>query len=188
MGYALATACLKHQHQVTLVSGPVCLTPPEKASLVKVQTASDMLEAVKVNLPSCQALIMAAAVADWRPKDVSRHKLKKTNMPPHIELERTCDLLDSISNMKQHRLYVGFSADTQNIISEAKRKLTEKNLDLIVANDVSRTDSGFESNTNKVILLSIDGDMHDLPLMSKDDVAEHIIEWIEKRAAAETSR
>jgi phosphopantothenoylcysteine decarboxylase/phosphopantothenate--cysteine ligase len=181
MGYALAAACLKRGHAVTLVSGPVCLQPPEKAALVRVLTASEMLEAVKVNLPSCHALIMAAAVADWRPKNISPRKLKKNNTPASIELEPTCDILDSVRNMKDQRVFVGFSADTDNIIAEAKRKLVQKKLDLIVSNDVSQPDSGFESNTNRVTLLSSDGSTEELPLMTKADVAEHIVEWIEKR-------
>lgn len=179
MGYAIARAGVRRGHDVVLVSGPVCLRPPPDVRLVRVVTAAEMQKAVRENIAWCDVLIMAAAVADWRPAHMSCRKLMKNEMSEKLLLERTPDILGSVRDLKGNRLYVGFAAETENMISEARRKLLEKGLDLIVANDVTRPDSGFEVDTNKVTLLTPEGVVEELQVMSKDKVAEKIVEWIE---------
>jgi len=182
MGYALARAGAARGHAVVLVSGPVSLQPPPGVRLLSVTTAAEMLERVDGELGACDALVMAAAVADWRPADVSDHKLKKDAMAGTIQLERTPDILARIVERKGNRLYVGFAAETRDLVAEAKRKLEDKRLDMIVANDVSREDSGFESDTNRVTLITAGGAVDELPLLSKDEVADRIVQWLEERA------
>jgi len=179
MGYAIARAAIKRGHAVRLISGPVALPAPGKARLVSITTAKEMLAAVSSNLDWCDVLIMTAAVCDWRPAMISRCKLKKSSALPFIKLERTSDILKSIAGRKGARTFVGFAAETGDPSREAKRKLKEKNLDLIVANDVSRPDAGFDVDTNRVILITADSKARKLPLMSKEDVAGRILDWIE---------
>jgi phosphopantothenoylcysteine decarboxylase/phosphopantothenate--cysteine ligase len=180
MGYALAACALKRGHDVVLVSGPVHLEPPEGARLVSVVSADDMLAAVTDNVEWCDALIMAAAVADWRPAVASPAKLKKADMDPALRLEQTPDILGTISKMKGNRLHVGFAAETDNIIENARAKLHAKGLDLVVANDVASADSGFESDTNRAVLLAADGSCREMPLLDKQDLATEIITWVEQ--------
>ena len=145
-----------------------------------------MLAAVKVKLPSCDVLIMAAAVADWKPAAVSSQKLKKAGAPATLDLVRTPDILQTIMPLKGGKIFVGFAAETENLHQEARRKLAAKQLDLIVANDVSRADAGFEVDTNQVTLLTPDGNSRELPLMSKADVACEIMAWVESACEAQT--
>ena len=179
MGYALARAAIQHGHQVVLISGPTSLDAPTDARLICVESAQQMLEAVQNNIEWCDVLIMAAAVCDWRPTRRSIHKLKKRDMPASLRLEPTPDILKSIRNRKEHRLYIGFAAETENLLDEARRKLVEKELDLIVANDVSRPDSGFETDTNIATLVSPPDIVSELPLLTKQALAEEILEWAE---------
>jgi phosphopantothenoylcysteine decarboxylase/phosphopantothenate--cysteine ligase len=130
---------------------------------------------------------MAAAVADWRPAAASPRKLKKDRMSPVLHLERTADILATIRSRKGRRLFVGFAAETDDVISEAKRKLADKGLDLIVANDVSRPDSGFEVDTNQVAFIGAGGEIAELPLLRKDVVAARLLDWMAARARAVTS-
>ena len=188
MGYAIAEAGVAHGHDVVLVSGPAHIHAPTGARLIKVVTCEEMLGAVRGNIDWCEAFIMTAAVADWRPREVGLRKLKKAEMPANLALERTPDIITAVGGRKGNRIYVGFAAETQNIISEARRKISEKGLDLIVANDVTRADSGFESDTNKVALVTAGGGVEELPLMSKHMVAEKILEWIESRKRRLDSR
>ena len=185
MGYAIAEAGAERGHDVLLISGPVSLQKPASVRLINVITAAEMQKAVRENVNWCQALVMAAAVADWRPRTVYTRKLKKNEIPPELRLERTPDILSTIRDLKKNRLYAGFAAETENLISEASRKLEEKGLDLIVANDVSRPDSGFEVDTNKVTLLTSEGMAEELPVMSKREVANRILNWIENHAKGE---
>lgn len=180
MGYAIARAAARRGHEVRLVSGPVSLDVPAGVRVFKVLTADEMLAAVKRNMKWCRVLVMAAAVCDWRPARVSRRKIKKTGKPPVLALEKTPDILSSVSADKGGRILVGFAAETGNPIAEARRKLSAKKLDMIVANDVSRPDSGFDVDTNKVSILDRTGATRHLPLMSKDAVAEEIVSWIER--------
>lgn len=180
MGYAIAAAAAARGHDVVLVSGPVQLESPAGVSTFRIATAEEMLAAVREMVRSCDALVMAAAVTDWRPRNVSLRKIKKNRMRPTLPLERTPDILMSVREQKGDRVYVGFAAESDDLVVEARRKLEEKGLDLIVANDILRTDSGFESDNNKVALISADGIVEELPLMSKREVAERILDWVEK--------
>lgn len=183
MGYAIAARAAARGHAVTLVSGPVALAAPEGVALVRVVSARDMLAAVEAALPDCEALVMCAAVADWRPKTTAASKLKKRDMVPLIELEPNPDILRTIAPRKAGRVFVGFAAETDNLLAEADAKLERKGLDLIVANDVSQPDAGFEVDTNRVVLLARGEALRALPLLSKAAVADAILDWIEAHAA-----
>lgn len=182
MGFCLARVAARRGHRVTLISGPVALRPPRKVSFVAVITANEMLAAVKRYLPRCDALIMAAAVADWRPRRASPQKIKKTTGLQVLRLEPTPDILKTLRSKKGRRVFIGFAAETERVLAEARRKLTEKGLDLIVANDVSRPDAGFEVDTNRVTLMDAAGGVQALPLMTKMKVAARIMDWLEARA------
>ena len=183
MGYAIAACAAARAHEVRLVSGPVALGAPARVAVFPVLSAADMLEAVTAHVNWCDALVMAAAVADWRPRHVQAGKIKKHGGPPHLDLEPTADILAQVRPLKGPRIFVGFAAETGSVRAEAERKLHAKGLDLIVANDVSRRDAGFDVETNQVTLLSADGAVRELPLLRKDEVAAHILDWIERHAA-----
>lgn len=179
MGYALAEAGVARGHSVRLISGPVSLVPPEGAALTRVTSAADMLAAVLDALAGCDALVMCAAVADWRPRQIAVQKLKKSTMSGTLELERTADILQAVRGLRRPgQLVVGFAAETENLLAAADGKRSAKGLDLIVANDVSRDDAGFEVDTNAVCLVTAGG-VEPLPLMSKRAVADRILDWIE---------
>ena len=179
MGYAVAQAGAERGHEVILVSGPVSLDPPGGARCLGVESAAQMLDAVLREVPACDALVMTAAVADWRPRVVSPLKLKKREMSGTLELERTEDILKRVSALDGRRLVVGFAAETGDLRTEASRKLREKGLDMIVANDVSRIDAGFAVDTNVVTLFERGGTERELPLMSKRAVGDEIVAWLE---------
>ena len=181
MGYALARVAARRGHVVTLVSGPVALRPPPKVSFVPVMTADEMLAAVQRHLSRCDVLIMAAAVADWRPRWVSPQKIKKATGYRLLRLEATPDILKSLQSKKGRRVFIGFAAETERMLAGARRKLAEKGLDLIVANDVSRADAGFDVDTNRVTLIDASGGVQTLPLMTKMKVAARILDWLEGR-------
>lgn len=182
-GYALAQAALDAGAQVTLISTPTALTPPVGADVVHVETARQMLEAVLKESDGCDALIMAAAVADFRPKNMAKDKIKKEGGVPQIELEATEDILKAVSasglgRSGRPRVVAGFAAESQSLIENAVNKLQSKKLDLIAANDISAEDAGFAVETNRITLLFADGRKESLALMSKTEVAEIIIERI----------
>ena len=137
-----------------------------------------MLVAVRVNLGWCEALIMAAAVADWRPVTVSDQKLKKHTTRLVLELERTPDVLVEVLPLKGSRVYVGFAAETEDLEVSAEKKLRAKGLDLIVANDVTKPGSGFGTDTNEVMFIARGEPRLALPLMAKTAVAERIVDWV----------
>lgn len=178
----MARVAARRGHRVTLISGPVALRSPPKVSFVPVMSANEMLAEVKRHLSRCDALIMAAAVADWRPRRVRAQKIKKATGYRLLRLEPTPDILKALRSKKGPRVFVGFAAETERILAEARRKLVEKGLDLIVANDVSRPDAGFEVDTNRVTLIEACGAMKELPLMTKMKVAVQILDWLEARA------
>ncbi len=182
MGYALARVAARRGHVVTLISGPVALQPPPQVSFVAVVTADEMLAAVKRCLSRCDALIMAAAVADWRPRRASPQKIKKTTGSRVLCLEPTPDILKTLRSKKGRRVFIGFAAETERMLAGTRRKLADKGLDLIVANDVGRPDSGFEVATNQVTLLESSGGMQALPFMTKMRVAARILNWLEAHA------
>ena len=176
-GYALAQAALDAGGTVILVSAPTALTSPVGARLMPVTTAEEMLEAVLAESRGVDALIMAAAVADFRPRQVAENKLKKRDGIPQVELEVAPDVLAAVSELgdRRPRVVIGFAAESRDLLKNAETKLKAKNLDMIVANDISAPDSGFGVDTNRVTLLFSDAEKQPLSLMSKDDVAETII-------------
>lgn len=184
MGFAAAQAAAERGHTVTLVAGPVSLPTPQGVLRVDVVSARDMLAAVQRLLPQHDALVMSAAVADWRPKQTSALKLKKSSMRPLLELEPNPDILGTIRPDKGTRLFVGFAAETGDPLAEAQRKLAAKGLDLIVANDVTRPDAGFAVDTNRVAFVSATEPPAALPLMSKLDVGRAIVAWLEQHSPA----
>jgi phosphopantothenoylcysteine decarboxylase / phosphopantothenate---cysteine ligase len=183
-GYALAQAALDAGAQVTLITTPTALIPPIGAQVVHVETARQLLDVVLNEANGCDALIMAAAVADFRPKTQAKDKIKKEGGVPQVELEVTEDILKTISasgaerNGKRPRVVVGFAAESQDLLQNATVKLQSKNLDLIAANDISAEDAGFAVETNRITLLFADGHRESLSLMSKSDAAEIIISHI----------
>jgi len=186
MGFALAGQAAARGHSVTLVSGPVALDTPSGVRRVDVVSARDMLAAVRGELDASEALIMCAAVADWRPKHASAVKLKKREMSAVLELEANPDILLAIAPHKGKRIFVGFAAETGDPLAEARRKLAGKGLDLLVANDVSQPDAGFAVDTNRVTLLAPGCEPERLPLMSKTAVADRILDRLQ--LLAETRR
>jgi phosphopantothenoylcysteine decarboxylase/phosphopantothenate--cysteine ligase len=183
-GYALAQVALDMGAHVTLITTPTSLIPPIGARLIRVETASQMLEAVQAELSESDALIMAAAVADFRPKNLSKDKIKKEGGIPQIELEGTEDILKTVagqgSGKIRPRVVVGFAAESRDLLENATHKLQSKGLDFIAANDISASDAGFAVETNRVTLLFADGHQEGLPLMSKSEVAEVILERVAK--------
>jgi phosphopantothenoylcysteine decarboxylase/phosphopantothenate--cysteine ligase len=183
-GYALAQAALEMGAQVTLITTPTALTPPVGTQVIKVETAKQMLEAVLAESVDSDALIMAAAVADFRPKDMARDKIKKEGGVPQIMLEATEDILKTVAGQRSEterpRVMVGFAAESRDLLENAAHKLKSKGLDFIAANDISASGAGFAVDTNRVTLLFADGRRETLPLMSKAEVAGVILGWVSK--------
>jgi phosphopantothenoylcysteine decarboxylase/phosphopantothenate--cysteine ligase len=206
-GYALAQAAIDAGAEVILITAPTALTPPVGAHLVQVQTAQEMLDAVLGESAGADVLIMAAAVADFRPTHTAADKLKSRDGIPHIELEATDDILKAVAEHKRSpqpitglarasgrpsragiipepfdtrgpRLVVGFAAESRDLLENAAEKLKAKQLNLIVANDITSKDAGFGADTNRVTLIHENGDRDTLPLMSKAEVADAIIERV----------
>ncbi len=179
-GFALAQVALDLGADVTLITGPVHLVAPVGAQRIDVTTTQEMQEAVLASLPGTDALIMAAAVADFRPVAPAGQKIKKEGGVPEIRLKATPDILRSVVKHKSEkgwpRWIVGFAAETENLVENARAKLQAKNLDLVVANDIFARDSGFGVDTNRVTLLFPDGREEALPMMSKEQVAVEIME------------
>src|SRR5205085_968176 len=144
MGYALAEAALRRGARVLLVSGPTALAPPGGAELTSVESAEEMRQAVLKLLPESTVVIKTAAVSDYRPIKMADHKIKRSG-PMNLELEPTADILAELARRKQSQIIVGFAAETQNALENARKKLTSKALDAIVVNDVSREGVGFDS-------------------------------------------
>jgi phosphopantothenoylcysteine decarboxylase / phosphopantothenate---cysteine ligase len=179
MGYAVAHEAVRRGHVVRLISGPVQIPPPPGVELIRVETAEQMLAAVRGNLEWCDVLVMAAAVADWRPAVCAAQKMKKSGAPAVLALEPAPDILKTIRPYKGGRFFVGFAAETGDPLPEARRKLVAKGLDLVVANDVTRPGAGFEVDTNEVTLVFADGRVRDLPTMPKTEVAGRLLGEIE---------
>ena len=177
-GYALAQAALDAGAEVCLIT-TVHLPPPVGARVVEVRTAQEMLEAVLEEVTTADALIMAAAVADFRPKNVADSKMKKKDGIPQIELEAAPDILEAVAGLetkkKRPKVVIGFAAESRNLLENATIKLQSKKLDIIAANDISARDAGFSVDTNRVTLLYPDGKSEALPLMNKFEVAEIIV-------------
>ena len=188
MGFAVARAARAAGHEVTLIAGPVSLKTPRGVRRVDVVSARDMLAAVQAELNGTDALVMTAAVADWRPARCVVRKLKKSEMSGTLRLVRNPDILKTI-NRQLHTgttgvspvalIRIGFAAETGAPAAEAVRKCREKGLDLVVGNDVTARGSGFGTTTNRVTFVTPDGTVRRLPLMSKLAVARRIVRFVE---------
>ena len=179
MGYAIAEAAIDAGHEVILLSGPVNLDPPRDTELVSVSTSDEMFDAVHAHLKDRDVLVMCAAVADYKPKQVSKTKIKKRDANLSLELTPTHDILASLPKQDRQYLVVGFAAETENVEANARNKLQKKNCDIIVANDVSCADSGMESNANEVTILFRDGEMKKISRAPKKIVARELIKIFE---------
>ena len=172
MGYAIAEAAQKRGASVTLISGPVALAPPFGVTVEYVQTAREMEKAVLAVSDAQEIFVLSAAVADFRPADVAFQKIKKQNGLPALQLIPNNDFSVTLGQQKKaNQLLIGFAAETEHLEQNARRKIADKNLDLIVANDVTQTGAGFDGDTNIVTFIPRDGETVSLPLMSKRDVA-----------------
>lgn len=181
MGYALAEEAVSRGHGVLLISGPVSCQAPEAVAVKPVVSASEMESAVLAGLPDADVLIMCAAVADWRPREEALQKLKKDQMSGVLELERTPDILESVKPVRRAgQRVIGFAAETEDVCASALAKCRRKSLDMIVANDVSRADAGFESDDNAVWLITPDGASEEVDLMAKSGIAKRIMDWLER--------
>lgn len=174
MGYAMARVAWQRGAAVTLVSGPTALTPPHGVRFCAVRTAREMQQAVLEHYPQATMVVSAAAVADYRPAHVAPQKLKKGDGGFTIELTRNPDILAELSRQKGNRILVGFATETEDVLQNAARKLRGKNLDMIVANDVTQEGAGFAHDTNIVTLIDRSEKIEALPLMSKDEVAHTV--------------
>lgn len=178
MGYAIARKAMMRGADVTLVTGRTNLTPPIKVNTVPVVSAADMASAVKEYADSQDIIIKSAAVADYRPQTVADNKIKKKDGDMSISLERTEDILGFLGSHKRPGQFLcGFSMETENMIENSRKKLVKKNLDLIVANNLKQSGAGFGVDTNIVTLIS-DNDTVELPIMSKTEVADHLLDYI----------
>jgi phosphopantothenoylcysteine decarboxylase/phosphopantothenate--cysteine ligase len=182
MGYALARAARRRGASVTIVSGPTTLMPPYGVEFCSVKTAEEMRKAVFENRADCDVIIKAAAVSDYRPRHSLQHKIKKGEDSISLDLVKTQDILAQLGDTKKESpcILVGFAAETENLLANAEGKLRAKNLDMIVANDVSRDDAGFETDTNVVKMIYGDGHVEDLPLMTKDEVADMVLDKVKE--------
>src|SRR5438270_4307832 len=176
MGYALAEAALRRGARVLLVSGPTSLTPPSAAELTRVESAEDMRQAVLKLLPEASIVIKTAAVSDYRPKATAEHKIKRTG-PLTLELEPTADILSELSQHKKSQIIVGFAAETQNALENARKKLSSKSLDAIVVNDVSREGVGFDSDRNAVTIITHDS-VVEVAETTKWEVAQRVLDEV----------
>ncbi|MFY9948674.1 MAG: bifunctional phosphopantothenoylcysteine decarboxylase/phosphopantothenate--cysteine ligase CoaBC, partial [Candidatus Sulfotelmatobacter sp.] len=176
MGYAVAEAALRRGARVLLVSGPTSLIPPAAAEITRVESAEQMRDAVLHLLPHATIVIKTAAVSDYRAKSVSQQKMKRKG-PFMLELEPTMDILKEISLRKQSQIVVGFAAETQNVLENARQKLGDKQLDAIVVNDVSREGIGFDSDRNQVTIITGD-EVVDVPETTKWEVAQRVLDQV----------
>jgi phosphopantothenoylcysteine decarboxylase/phosphopantothenate--cysteine ligase len=178
MGYAVAEAAEKRGAKVILISGPVNLDTPAGVERIDVRTAEEMRRAIMERFANASIAILAAAVADYRPAQPRPEKIKKGSVPLAISLEPTTDILAEVAKNKANRIVVGFAAETDRVAENARKKLTSKNADLIVANDVTAEGAGFDRDTNVVTLFSRDGRDLALPKMPKSEVAQRILDEV----------
>jgi phosphopantothenoylcysteine decarboxylase/phosphopantothenate--cysteine ligase len=178
MGYAIARAAWRRGAQVTLISGPTCLDDPWGVETVRVSSAVAMRDAVLARLPGSTVIVKAAAVADYRPTTRVADKIKKQADTMVVPMEKNPDILSEVGKIKGDRVLVGFAAETGDLVANARVKLAVKNVDLMVANDISQAGAGFNVDTNIVKLLHRDGRVEDLPLMAKEALADVILDRI----------
>jgi phosphopantothenoylcysteine decarboxylase/phosphopantothenate--cysteine ligase len=189
MGYALARMARRRGAKVTFISGPSSLSFPRRdIQYIPVRTAEEMRKAVFSHLEGSSVVIKAAAVSDYRPKVISEKKIKKGDSEYTLTLERTKDILEELGKKKENRILVGFAAETEDLVGHAKKKLQEKNLDLIVVNDVTRPGAGFASDTNQVKILFSSGQVEDLPLATKEEtsgtILDHVVALLKKKGGS----
>jgi phosphopantothenoylcysteine decarboxylase/phosphopantothenate--cysteine ligase len=183
MGFAIAAAARDLGADVKLVMGSTQSKPPENVELIPVQSAQDMYEAVTREWDDADIVVKAAAVADYRPKEVYTEKIKKKGDTLSLELIKNIDILETLGKQKTHQFLIGFAAETQSVEMYAREKLERKNCDLIVANDVTRTGAGFGTDTNAVHIYDREGLVEELPVMAKDDVAHRLLRIAAERIA-----
>ena len=186
MGYALADAARDAGARVTIISGPVRLPYPEKIKVIQVESASDMLAASLEQQQSCDIFIAAAAVADYRPLQVAQQKIKKSGEQMQMSLVKNPDIVATIAQLEDSPFVVGFAAETQDVATYARGKLTKKNLNMIIANDVSNSDIGFNSDSNSVTVFWGEN-QQDFPRMSKSTLAHELIELIAHQYSKNTN-
>lgn len=178
MGYAIAQCARNRGGHVILVSGPTYLTPPRNIEFIGVNTNREMYDAVMDVFPRCDIIIKSAAVADYKPVSYSEQKIKKNEEELLLHLEKNTDILKELGKIKGGKLLVGFAAESENLIDNARNKILRKNLDLIIANDILSKDSGFKSDDNKACIIDREGNIKNLPLMSKLELADIILDNI----------
>jgi len=178
MGFALAGAAAQRGASVTLVTGPTSCRVSPLVKCIQVRSAEEMREAVLHAFPEATAILMSAAVSDYRPSERALNKIKKQGTSIRLDLEETPDILFELGERKGQKVLIGFAAETESLIKNAQDKLKRKNLDLIVANDVSRKDIGFQSDINQVKLLGKDGNILELPMLTKEVLAHKILDQI----------
>ena len=178
MGYAVAGAAVSRGAKTLLISGPTALKPPGGVELISVETASQMYEAVLENYSGVDVVVKAAAVADYRPKEVSGQKIKKQDIPLSLELVRNKDILAELGQRKNKQILVGFAAETSDLEKYSLLKVEGKNLDFLVANDVSQNGAGFGTDTNIVMFVYPGGNIKQMPLMDKKDLAHRILDEV----------
>jgi phosphopantothenoylcysteine decarboxylase/phosphopantothenate--cysteine ligase len=180
MGYAIAEAALAAGHSVKLISGPSCLAPPEGAEFISIITSDELHDEVHRAVRECDVLVMCAAVSDYKPAGAAPRKIKKQKAPFGLELIPTRDILASLPGENRNYLVVGFAAETHDLESNAQKKLREKNCDAIVANDVSQSDSGMESDDNAATIFFRNGEMKSISRASKKIIAHELVKIISK--------
>lgn len=178
MGYAIAAAARETKHEVILISGPVALPPPSGAEVVRVTTGEEMFAAAAAAFAHCDVFVMCAAVCDYKPVRYTAQKMKKEREPFSLALEPTRDILASLTSSAHDCFVVGFAAETQELRENAKRKLKEKNCDLIVANDVARGDIGMDADENEVAIFFRNGDEKKLPRGKKIELGRALLKII----------
>ena len=179
MGYAIAEAALARRHQVTLISGPATSAPPRGAEFIAVTTAEELYRAVQRSLGRCDVLVMCAAVSDYKPASPSARKLKKQKTAFALKLIPTRDILASLPKRRRY-LVIGFAAETHDLEKNAEKKLRAKNCDAIVANDVSRRESGMESDENEVTIFFRDGEIKRISRASKKIIGRELVKIFSK--------
>ncbi len=178
MGHALAEAASQRGGEVVLISGPTCLPPPSGMIFIPVKTTSEMRKKVFEEFPGTDIIIKAAAVSDYRALNVYKHKIKKKEGNMEMVLQRNPDILEELGKMKKNQILVGFAAETEKLLENAQNKLTTKNLDLIIANDLGQSGAGFEVDTNIVKIINRQGEVLEMPIMAKRDLADKILDQI----------
>jgi phosphopantothenoylcysteine decarboxylase / phosphopantothenate---cysteine ligase len=187
MGFAIAAEAARRGADVTLVTGPTWLADPDRVDVVRIRTAAEMLDAVTARYGDSDVVVKAAAVADFRPSNTAGSKIRKDEGLPTIALERTTDILAELGRTKTRQLLVGFSAETEDAVARARKKLAAKNLDMIVTNLVGRPGSGFEADTNAVVVIGADGTEQELPLQTKSSIARAICDRVAAELRARSS-